>query len=255
VQVLQELETLGLVAMCRREEHHVACYFTPAGLGKLVRGVTVAAPYHPVLRPNHDQPVQDQSVYELLLWLQKKGWQHVQLGLGQRLASAGVPLCFSGGDRIWVTRANALSVSREYLVLLAAYDEHKRPVPHLQSHATYVELLSGQPNPATSRFHFLPDDGTARVQTKPHRAHPAPPLQDMHGDAARALAPALQDMHGDAARALAPASALAAERGAPEAVAVDDSAPDLPPPGAASAPGAEARMGSLPHVAKGQVYL
>ena len=99
----------------------------------------------PVLATNLDSALDEKSIYELLLWLDSKGWQHVAVAQKRDLRRRGHSDTFAGEAKVWVTFEHARAVSRSYLLCLAKYPELQRPVPHLKSEKYYAALLKGEP--------------------------------------------------------------------------------------------------------------
>ena len=97
----------------------------------------VVGNYKRVVRPR-DIALVDMEVAELMLTLRTQGWRHEMVHPKRCTAE---PYVFETGAKVWYHDVGKESVSKQYLLLLATAEEHKRPVPHFASQRVCDELL------------------------------------------------------------------------------------------------------------------
>ena len=118
-------------------------------------GVEVTAP-SPVLRYMRDVPLEDMLLYELVDYLDEKGWRCETLPAGFRatqlpcLDLAALALG-EASQQVWYVRATATTLNHSYLEALARWEElHNmgiQRIPHLQPPKVYDEILDSKNQP------------------------------------------------------------------------------------------------------------
>ena len=153
-RILTLLARLGYV-----EEKEERWRFTGTGHTCLVACTQTQTRGPRLLSIDLTQPPSEMSTYALLKLLQANGWSHEQASRSAK-KRARVPQNFIGDDKRWFTFVWQKTVSHFYLLALATFDDHKRPVPHLKKEHVYISLLQGEeaPHPKPKRTRLLEED-------------------------------------------------------------------------------------------------
>ena len=133
----------------------VECWqLTILGKQHMQVGVELADPRR--VFQQRDRPVLEMDVLDLMLTLKAAGWSMKAADLSKDVREvAGSPYLAGKSTRIWYVRPNQESVSKEYLMCLATAHEHRKPVPHFASHATYCALLGLTPRSRQRKFKVM----------------------------------------------------------------------------------------------------
>jgi hypothetical protein len=87
-----------------------------------------------------DAPLEERSVWELVLHLERDGWRHKVCPSGQTIL---MPPYKDGAEKVWYTKAGADRIPKQYLLALA---KGCSDVPHLAKSSVYTALLNpGKP--------------------------------------------------------------------------------------------------------------
>ena len=157
VEVIHLLAQMGLVERIARDNASELSkwLFTARGMQTLKIGVEVTAP-SPVLRYRRDVPLEDMLPYELVDYLDEKGWRCETLPAGFRatqlpcLDLAALALG-EASQQVWYLRATATTLNHSYLEAPARWEElHNRGIKsilHLQPPKVYDEILDSTDQP------------------------------------------------------------------------------------------------------------
>ena len=132
---LRALNDCGLARNLGDDGRYSTWCLTENGIASCKTGYQLSSPSY-ALEMRNDVELAERTVWELMLLLDRNGWQHMVKDKGQ-----DDPYRHDAGNKIWYSKPGEDTVSHGYLLCLA---KDLPEVPHWQAAGFYQSLASGQ---------------------------------------------------------------------------------------------------------------